>query len=102
MTRERADQRRLARSVPADDREPVAPVQLEVDRAQGERGHLDDGAGELDDPAGRWRGRELELEPPRRPRLLDLLETLQVVPRLRDLSAQGVRRPATGLPGPDA
>ena len=79
-----------------DDRDPVAELEAELDRAERERADLHDRAGQLDDRSGGRRGGELHLQPPRRPRLLDLFEPFQVVAGLIDLAAQGVRPPPVG------
>src|SRR6185503_8657901 len=66
------DQGRLPASVRACDREALAPAHVEVDRPQPERAALDDGSFECDDDvAGPARRREIELQLPRLPRLLD-------------------------------
>ena len=67
--------------------------------AERERADLHDRAHQFDDRSGGRRRGELHLQPPRRPRLLDLFEPLQVVTSLIDLAAQGVRRAPVGAAG---
>ena len=72
---QRVEQRRLAAAVRPDDREPLAPAHLEVERAEPERAPLDDGVLEADDDvAAARRRREPEPQLPRLVRLLDGVE----------------------------
>src|SRR5581483_11319013 len=76
---DRVEQGRLAAPVRADDREPVAPAKLEVERPEPERAALDDGALEpRDDVAATSARREAELELPRLVRLLDRREVAEL------------------------
>ena len=69
---QRVEQRRLAAAVRPDEREPVAPRDLEVDRPEPERAALDDRLLEPDDDvAAPRRRREPEPQLPRLVRLLD-------------------------------
>ena len=90
LARERAQERRLAGSVRAHDRGAVAEAKEEVDRAEPEAARLDDRAAQLCDRSGRWSRGEAQLQLPRRPRLLDHVEPLQMLLCLRDLSPQRV------------
>ena len=72
---QRVEQRRLAAAVRPGDREPVAPADGEVERAEPEGAALDDRVLEPDDDlAAARRRRERELELPRLVRLLDGLD----------------------------
>ena len=86
------DQRRLARAIGADECDPLAGTDEEVDRAQLERAAAGDGAVETgDDVAAASRRRHLQPQLPRLPRLVDGLQPLH-----RPL---GARRPTGELLG---
>ncbi len=74
---QRAEQRRLAGAVRAGDRDPVGPVDLQVDRAERERAAADHRAAQRrHDRAGPRRGRDLHPQLPLLARLLDDLQPL--------------------------
>src|SRR5579884_1564644 len=96
LAAQRAEQRRLPGAVATHDCEPVAVADVERDRPEPERAHLDDGLVQRHDRARRRGRRKPELQPPGRPRLLDLLELFEMMPRLRHLAAQRVRGAPVG------
>ena len=71
---ERADQRRLARAVRADDREAIAEPEVEVDRPQAEIRHQEVGVLLVSRPAGRQRRATIATSPA--PRLAATAEAL--------------------------
>src|SRR5262249_12104356 len=102
LAAEGPEQRRLAATVRPDDGDAgaaVAEAQTEGDGAEPNPVALDDSAMERGDRARRRRLGEGELEPPRRPRLVDLFELLEVTPCLRHLRPQSVRRAAVRATG---
>src|SRR4051794_28706349 len=87
------EERRLARSVGADDCQPILPAHLQIQRTQPERAALDDGMVEADDDvAAARRGRESEVEVPSLPRLLGDLQTLDGALGRLGLARQLLRR----------
>src|SRR4029079_17127816 len=78
--KERIEERRLAAPRRADDRKPLAPEELEVDRADAERPTLGDRLAEPhDDVPAPNRRREAELQLPGLVRLLDRGEVAELL-----------------------
>ena len=81
-TEQRVEQRRLPAPVRADDGDPLAPADLDVERAEGEGASADERALEPDDDVAAARGRrEPEAELPRLVRLVDRVEPLEALRR---------------------
>jgi hypothetical protein len=99
-TEQRIDQRRLAAPVRTGDREPLAPLDAEVERPEPECAALDDRILQRNDEVTRAPGRsEVEPQLPRLPRLLDpvSLEPLDAPRRSAGLRHQRVRATAARL-----
>jgi hypothetical protein len=93
------EQRRLARAVRSLDRDPLAPRDVEVDRAEPERAALQDRLIQFEHGlSGPARGREREPQRPRLRRLLDLvmLQLLQPPGSRAGLGHQRVRPAPAG------
>src|SRR5439155_24653579 len=100
VTDQRAQQRRLASAVPADDRDALAPADVEIQRSEPERAALDDGAAQPRHEVAPARARlEGQLQSPRTPRLVHFCEPLEPLLGLADLRAQRIRAAAVGAAG---
>src|SRR5690348_9514177 len=74
-SQEGSEQGGLTRTVRSENRDPLRPPDLQIDRSEREVAPSDHRAGEpRHDRSGTGRGRDFEAEVPRLPRLLDDIE----------------------------
>jgi len=98
-----AEERRLACPVRAEDGDPLAPPEHEVDRAEPEGAAIGDGARQLRyDVPFALRHTQVEPELPRPPGLFDLVQTLEPLLRRAHLRGQRVRGAPVRLPSAGA